>query len=626
MNKENLKKNLDFLLIDLSLEKIFLTLVDTILENINVDAIILHRIINKDNRVFIKRIKKYINEKYNHIKAFWDSLESGEFPIENSLSIKDHYLINKDKSSLTVNRINDPEMKNYLKISMSDAKRIDTYSFKRNNNIIALLQLIWFENNEQDNDVSEIIKYFNPYMEISLKIRELEEKENNFNKTEETYKKLLNLTATINKIDEKELYSHILINLNQIFGFDMIFTQIEENGLLPIDEGAVIESNFRECLEKLTQMFGKNGSPPVINPPEMANCIVFTSKMPIYFKDINSIKNLPMREKDKIAIESVEKIINIKSVLILPILEKGKAVGVAQLWSFNNSVDITTTEISMLKDLFSLIPSIKRNYLLHKEVEEKNKILEEKNRFIKNINNQIKKELQIANKIQQSLIVKNIPKIEGLKISSIYKPMEELGGDFYDITNIQNKIIGIFISDVSGHGVPAALVTMILKSIIDNAGIKKLRPKELIEDINKKIVSYNTGQFLTAFYGLYNSANKKLTYVKASHPEPILIRDGKIIKLGGKGKILGMLEDINVEEKVIELQKNDKLIFYTDGLTEAINQNKDMFEDTFYKIIECNYQLKIEELIDKIYFNLLEFCETYDLEDDVCLIGIEIIN
>lgn len=246
------------------------------------------------------------------------------------------------------------------------------------------------------------------------------------------------------------------------------------------------------------------------------------------------------------------------------------------------------------------------------ELQKKNEILE--------------KELLLAKEIiENNLIPSSLPEGYGLKIATHYKPMIQVGGDFYDFIKVREpELLGIFISDVSGHGVSAALIASMVKTLLETSGKNKVMPAQLLSFINEKLINLSGGNFLTAFYGLYNKQARKLTFARASHNFPVLIRDGAVSYLESKGKLLGIMEGLTFEEKTISLKTGDKILFYTDGLTEAFDKKGNIFADKWIEVLMENSKKGIKELVPLIYKKLVSHAGTDEFDDDVCLIGIEV--
>ncbi|HOM38059.1 MAG TPA: SpoIIE family protein phosphatase [Spirochaetota bacterium] len=330
----------------------------------------------------------------------------------------------------------------------------------------------------------------------------------------------------------------------------------------------------------------------------------------------NNLDNMPLLPKDRLSLKIINR--EIRTILHVPIVDKDEAIGVLELFSFDeNVVSLDEEEIRMIENIVSFVPSIIRNSELYNRIEKINKLLVNRDK-------QIQEEIKLASKIQKSLL--GIPPdLKGTKISCFYKPMERVGGDFFDFIMVKDPdVIGIFISDVSGHGVPAAFITTMLKVFIETSGENKISPPLLLKYLNKNLIPLMGGNFITAFYGVYDSENKILRYSNSSHNFPLLIRDKHLIELKGKGKFIGVFDDVEFEEKSIKLKNGDKLIFYTDGVIESVDSSGINFEEKFRNILLKNSELFPDQFIQNIYYELLFHRGDYNFEDDICLICMNI--
>ncbi|MCP4132171.1 MAG: SpoIIE family protein phosphatase [bacterium] len=271
--------------------------------------------------------------------------------------------------------------------------------------------------------------------------------------------------------------------------------------------------------------------------------------------------------------------------------------------------------------------------ILEHKVLERTKELEFERNKLKERNEIIEKDLHIARKIQEQLIPLSDPTDF---ICSLYKPMELVGGDFYDFIEFDEKDkIGIFLSDVSGHGVQAAFVTLLMKSVILQAGTRKNDPAELLAYVNELLLDQTGGNFITAFYAIYDTRTSKLVYASAGHNPPFVISAHGTRKLSGKRSIpIGVLDNDYIKEKgkaLINneemLDKNSKLLIYTDGLTETPKSDniKIHFEDyAIYDVFERFGHLRGNDFIEKLFQNLIMFRGRDSFEDDVCIITIDV--
>jgi serine phosphatase RsbU (regulator of sigma subunit) len=187
----------------------------------------------------------------------------------------------------------------------------------------------------------------------------------------------------------------------------------------------------------------------------------------------------------------------------------------------------------------------------------------------------IKKELEAAKKIQQFIIPHDFSHIPYPKISGKYLPMEDIGGDFFDVYKINEDKTAFVIADVTGHGIPAALIVTMAKMIFSVYSSVTESPKELLSSVNKDVYKFMfDGQYFSAFYALYDNKKKILKFSNAGHTLPLLYRSssGKILSLDtNSGFFVGIMEESYYEEKAVKIEKGDCLILYTDGLTEMKN-------------------------------------------------------
>ena len=197
------------------------------------------------------------------------------------------------------------------------------------------------------------------------------------------------------------------------------------------------------------------------------------------------------------------------------------------------------------------------------------------------VNAQLDRELRIVGEIQKSLLPQSLPEVPGLRLAAHYQISHRAGGDYYDLFDCGDGRWGILIADVSGHGAPAAVIMAITHAIAHLHPGRGMPPGELLTFVNSRLATKYTienGSFVTAFYGLYDTATRGLTYARAGHNAPRLLRKGRITELEGRGGLpLGLLSDTIYHDAVESLEPQDLLMLYTDGITEARNPAGEMF-------------------------------------------------
>jgi len=240
---------------------------------------------------------------------------------------------------------------------------------------------------------------------------------------------------------------------------------------------------------------------------------------------------------------------------------------------------------------------------------------------------EMNRDLKLAGIIQNSLLASDL-KIDSVAVHKIYTPMIQVGGDIYNFVEFRSEeMFGVFIADINGHGVHAALLTGILKVLINTAGELRRKPAELMYYFNSRIVDLGIDIYFTAFYCICDLKNKSITYARGGHNLPFLIHaNEQPFRLDSSGPLLGVIKDIHIDSRTAELRQGDKLILFTDGLTETENIDGVPFEESLFpEILIENANMNIENYVNSIYSALIEFRGSEKFDDDVCIIGIEIL-
>ncbi len=236
----------------------------------------------------------------------------------------------------------------------------------------------------------------------------------------------------------------------------------------------------------------------------------------------------------------------------------------------------------------------------------------------------LEKDLEIARNIQNNLLPKKITKTKIFDIAAYNQSARQVGGDYFDVIKLDDDRILFAIADVSGKGVQAALLMANLQAFLKSIAkqnISIIEASNLINDLVSENVS--NGSFITFFWGILNSKTKKVRYVNAGHNPPLLVRDKKIIKLKKGGMILGVMKTvIPYDSEEIELQSNDKIILFTDGITEAMDKNDIEYSDERLEELAITInEEKSEDFLNKIIDDVKQFTLNAEQSDDItCLI------
>jgi len=242
---------------------------------------------------------------------------------------------------------------------------------------------------------------------------------------------------------------------------------------------------------------------------------------------------------------------------------------------------------------------------------------------------QIQADLTLAKRIQKRIMPENFDSFEGLKLNVHYYPMADIGGDIYDVFQMTPGYIRFFLADAIGHGIQAALITMIIKSEYEK--VKTIEDaRELLEWLNKSFTDlYIT---LNAFFSCVivdiDTKNNILRYASAGHPNQIIVLNNSIEMLKHTGKLIGIKRDTKYEFVEKEIHPHDKLFLYTDGLFEQFNEREEgLTEQDIANIVEHNKHLSagiIDEALIKRLREYIGIKDNLQLRDDITLISIEI--
>lgn len=274
----------------------------------------------------------------------------------------------------------------------------------------------------------------------------------------------------------------------------------------------------------------------------------------------------------------------------------------------------------------------RKDFLQRRELADRREELQSERNELKTRIDIMNDELEMARLIQQNLIPDEQPDEH---IFSLYKPMEAVGGDLLDFIkfNDDNRI-GIFVSDVSGHGVPAALITSMIKSSILESKRIASNPAHLLSHLNQILANQTGESFVTAFYGIYDYSNRSIVYSNAGHHPPAIILKNRIVTLDRARSIplaimtnedMAQTGNAYVNSRAI-LPERSKILLYTDGLVEAknINNRKIDFSQSFNERILKLKKLDSREFIQTLYGELALFRGSESFDDDICIICVDI--
>lgn len=301
----------------------------------------------------------------------------------------------------------------------------------------------------------------------------------------------------------------------------------------------------------------------------------------------------------------------IKSILSAPLKTKGRLIGVLNVFNKISEDGFTLDDQRILSIIATQSAQVVENARLYDEEQSLKKIEEE---------------LKIANDIQTRLLPKTNPQINGFDIASKSVPAKEVGGDYYDFIQIDENNIVICLGDISGKGMPAALLMANLQATLRGQALFTSSAGECLTRANKLLYrSTDRQNYATLFYGILDSSNDTFRFSNAGHNPPILMNlDKKVIRLTKGGTVLGFMEDFQFEEDSVNLKKGDTIIIYSDGIDEAFNIDDEEYgEENLLSIIKDSLSLDAEKIIENVFESVRSHVQDAPQSDDITIVVIK---
>jgi sigma-B regulation protein RsbU (phosphoserine phosphatase) len=189
----------------------------------------------------------------------------------------------------------------------------------------------------------------------------------------------------------------------------------------------------------------------------------------------------------------------------------------------------------------------------------------------------IQQELEIARRIQLSILPAASPRLQHFSVATRYKPMTSVAGDFYEVLNSGTGAIGLLVADVSGHGVPAALIASMVKVAIQAQRHRQDDPAALLAGVNEALCGNAQNQFVTAGYVFLDPTRDQLCYAGAGHPPMFVLRSGSVSRIEENGLVLALMPTVAYSSTTQSLLRGDRILLYTDGVIEAAAANGEEF-------------------------------------------------
>ncbi len=300
------------------------------------------------------------------------------------------------------------------------------------------------------------------------------------------------------------------------------------------------------------------------------------------------------------------------SEIVVPIIANNRIIGALNLES--RTLDAYKAADLEVLTLFASAAAISiEKAILHQERLEKRRL---------------ESELAIARQVQRSLLPDKDPTVEGFDIAGLTVPNEAVGGDYYDFIPFPNHQLGIAIADVSGKGIPAALIMATFRACLRAQVRNDFSIRVILRKVNYLLwESLDSSQYVTAIYGVLDPVSRRFSYGDAGHNPALLMHaDGTYEELSCGNTVLGLFEDRKYIECYCNLQPGDLVVLYTDGVTEAGHDGEEFGLARLVDTIRCHRQASARDLVQTIYREVQGFAGPGSLGDDLTVVAIKALE
>lgn len=236
----------------------------------------------------------------------------------------------------------------------------------------------------------------------------------------------------------------------------------------------------------------------------------------------------------------------------------------------------------------------------------------------------LEREMELARQVQRRMLPRKVPQFAGYELAARYEPARQVGGDFYDVISLEDDVFGLAVADVTDKGMPAALYMALTRSLLLAEARRARSPRAVLESVNRLLLQLGEPEmFVTIFYGVVEGKRRRLTYARAGHDRPFLLRSGAARELDGDGMPLGLLpaERICLSEEVVQLAAGDRLAVYSDGLTDALSPTGVLFDrPRLQALLLEQATLSPAELCEAVFERLAVYRAGAEQYDDMTLL------
>jgi serine phosphatase RsbU (regulator of sigma subunit) len=332
-----------------------------------------------------------------------------------------------------------------------------------------------------------------------------------------------------------------------------------------------------------------------------------------YFASASGVVEIEKLDLDSPALRAMKEA-DIK--VVVPLVSQGELIGLLNLGPRLSQQEYSADDRKLLNDLATqTAPAVQVAQLVRQQQQQ----AQERER--------IEQELKVARLIQQTLLPKHVPDLPGYGLAAYYQPAREVGGDFYDFMELDDGQLGLVVGDVTDKGVPAALVMATTRTLLRASAQRLDTPGEVLKRVNEVIVQdIPPNMFITCLYAILDPKTGLLRYANAGHDLPYRRKAsaGGAEELRATGMPLGLLPGMDYEEKEIVLESGDSVLFYSDGLVEAHDPQREMFGFPRLQGLVGAHRTGGAAMVNFLLSELARFTgDDWIQEDDITLVTLE---
>ncbi len=371
-----------------------------------------------------------------------------------------------------------------------------------------------------------------------------------------------------------------------------------------VEQGAIWLLNLEDMMAPLNTMVRNYDSSHDMIAFRLNNQItgwMLHNKKPLVCNDLKSDNRFHITESE----------LAYNSLLAVPLSLKGKMTGLIALFNKKGETGFSEEDQKLLSIIAAQSAQVIENARLY----------EEEQRYLT-----VQQEMKLANEIQRNLLPNNLPELEGYEFAGISIPAKEVGGDYFDFINISESTIACCLGDVSGKGMPAAMLMSNLQATMHSQVLHNPEPQSCISTTNR-LLYYNTDtkQYATFFYGLLDWKQHRFKFTNAGHNPPLLFRtDRSMTELKTEGIPLGFLDAFDYTQESVSIGKGDFLIIYTDGISEAMNAEEEEFgEERMMNLLQQAHGDNAGQILENLMNAVKKFTGDTEQSDDITVMVIK---